>query len=255
VERTPAVAPSGFVNENLAGGAETMKEAVIRTNKLTKEFVRGSFRVVALKEVDITVAQGDFLALMGPSGSGKSTLLHLIAAMDHPTAGEISVLGANLHSLNERELALWRSRHIGFVFQSFNLLPVLTALENVELPLRLTGLTMREKREHAENVLKFVGLADRLHHLPRELSGGQEQRVAIARAMVTDPDLILLDEPTGNLDAASAQEILGLLAELNGQFDKTVVMVTHDPHAAGFAGVVRYIEKGLLLAEGRAPSN
>jgi putative ABC transport system ATP-binding protein len=232
-----------------------MKEVVIQTQKLSKEFVRDSFHVVALKNVDIAVLRGDFLALMGPSGSGKSTLLHLVAAMDRPTAGEISVLGADLHSLEEDEMARWRGAHIGFVFQSFNLLPVLTALENVELPLRLTNLSKREKRQHAEDALGLVGLGDRLQHLPRELSGGQEQRVAIARALVTDPDLILADEPTGNLDSASAQEVLSLLAQLNKELDKTIVMVTHDPHAAAFAGDVRYLEKGQLLPEGEVPSN
>jgi len=232
-----------------------MSKTVVETHKLTKEYARRTFSVVALKDVDIKVSRGDFLALMGPSGSGKSTLLHLIAAMDRPTAGEIRVLEDDLHSLGEREVARWRNRHIGFVFQQFNLLPVLTALENVELPLRLTRLSMREKREHAENALKLVGLGDRLHHLPRELSGGQEQRVAVARALVTDPDLILADEPTGNLDAASAQELLNLLAQLNQQFDKAIVMVTHDPHAATFAGGIRHLEKGRLLPEGDAASN
>lgn len=232
-----------------------MPETVIETIKLTREFARNPFPVVALKDVDITVSRGDFLALMGPSGSGKSTLLHLIAAMDSPTAGAIRVLGDNLHSLSEREVARWRNEHIGFVFQSFNLLPVLTALENVELPLRLTQLTMREKREHAESALILVGLGDRLNHLPRELSGGQEQRVALARALVTDPDLILADEPTGNLDAGSAHEVLNLLAQLNKEFDKTIVMVTHDPHAAGFAGVIRHLEKGRLLPKEEAASS
>jgi putative ABC transport system ATP-binding protein len=232
-----------------------MVETVIESRKLTKEFARNPFSVVALKDIDIKVSRGDFVALMGPSGSGKSTLLHLIAAMDHPTAGEIRVLGDNLHSLGEREVARWRNRHIGFVFQSFNLLPVLTALENVVLPLRLTRLSMREKREHAGNALTLVGLGDRLHHLPRELSGGQEQRVAVARALVTDPDLILADEPTGNLDAASAHEVLNLLARLNLEFDKTIVMVTHDPHAAGFAGVIRHLEKGRLLPEGETAAS
>jgi len=232
-----------------------MPETVIETRELTKEYARKPFPVVALKDVDIRVSRGDFVALMGPSGSGKSTLLHLIAAMDHPTGGEIRVLGDNLQSLGEREVARWRNRHVGVVFQSFNLLPVLTALENVVLPLRLTRLSRREKREHAENALTLVGLGDRLHHLPRELSGGQEQRVAVARALVTDPDLILADEPTGNLDAASALELLNLFAQLNQQFDKTIVMVTHDPHAAAFARAIRHLEKGRLLPEGEAPTH
>jgi putative ABC transport system ATP-binding protein len=232
-----------------------MNEVVIETRNLTKEYARDKFRVTALKGVDITIRRGDFVALMGPSGSGKSTLLHLIAAMDRPSGGEIRVLKDDLHALSERQVARWRNAHIGFVFQSFNLLPVLTAFENVELPLRLTPLSSSQKKEHAERALRLVGLGDRLHHLPRELSGGQEQRVAIARAVVTDPDLILADEPTGNLDAASALEVLTLLAELNKKSGKTIVIVTHDLHAARFAGNVRYLEKGILLAEGMTPSD
>jgi putative ABC transport system ATP-binding protein len=224
-----------------------MKEVVIQTRELTKEFVRDEFHVVALKDASIEVHAGEFVALMGPSGSGKSTLLHLIAAMDRPTGGDILVLGQNLRALSDREIAKWRNAHVGFVFQSFNLIPVLTAIENVELPLKLTSLKKKERMEHAETALKLVGLGDRLHHLPRQLSGGQEQRVAIARAIVTDPDLLLADEPTGNLDAASAQEILTLLVRLNKEFGKTIVMVTHDPHAAQFATVVRHLEKGELL--------
>src|ERR1051325_6238307 len=185
---------------------------------------------------------------MGPSGSGKSTLLHLVAAMDRPTGGEIVVLGEDLRSLRDREMAQWRNRHVGFVFQTFNLIPVLTALENVELPLKLTALGKRERLAHAETALRLVGLGDRMNHLPRQLSGGQEQRVAIARAIVTDPDLILADEPTGNLDAASAQEVLTLLSRLNQEFHKTIVMVTHDPHAATFASKVHHLEKGELLS-------
>lgn len=232
-----------------------MTETVIQTRGLTKEFIRDEFHVVALKDVDIEIHQGEFVALMGPSGSGKSTLLHLIAAMDKPTAGEILVLGENLRALNDGAIARWRNRHIGFVFQSFNLIPVLTAIENVELPLKLTNLGKKERLDHAATALKLVGLDDRLKHFPRQLSGGQEQRVAIARAIVTDPDLILADEPTGNLDAASAQEVLTLLARLNQEFGKTVVMVTHDPHAARTASKIRYLEKGLLLPEGQAPED
>jgi putative ABC transport system ATP-binding protein len=224
-----------------------MKDVVIQTRDLTKEYVRDEFHVVALKDASIEIHAGEFVALMGPSGSGKSTLLHLIAAMDRPTDGEILVLGQNLRSLSDREISKWRNAHVGFVFQSFNLIPVLTAIENVELPLKLTSLKKKERMEHAETALKLVGLGDRLHHLPRQLSGGQEQRVAIARAIVTDPDLLLADEPTGNLDAASAQEILSLLVRLNKEFNKTIVMVTHDPHAAQFASVVRHLEKGELL--------
>jgi putative ABC transport system ATP-binding protein len=226
-----------------------MSEVVIQTKDLTKEFIRDEFHVVALKDANIEIYKGDFVALMGPSGSGKSTLLHLIAAMDRPTDGEILVLGENLRALSDREIAHWRNVHIGFVFQSFNLIPVLTAIENVELPLKLTSLKRKERMEHAATALKLVGLGDRLTHLPRQLSGGQEQRVAIARAIVTDPDLILADEPTGNLDATSATEVLTLLSRLNKEFGKTIVMVTHDPHAASFATKVRHLEKGELLPE------
>lgn len=230
-----------------------MAETVIETSGLTKEYIRDEFHVIALKNVSIQVQKGDFVALMGPSGSGKSTLLHLIAAMDRPTDGEILVLGQNLRSLSDRAIAHWRNIHIGFIFQSFNLIPVLTALENVELPLKLTSLKKAERTEHATTALQLVGLGDRLNHVPRQLSGGQEQRVAIARAIVTDPDLILADEPTGNLDAASAQEVLTLLSRLNKEFGKTIVMVTHDPHAASFATRARHLEKGEMLPEGQAP--
>ena len=232
-----------------------MSEAVISARNLTKEFVRDEFRVTALKDVDIDVQKGEFVALMGPSGSGKSTLLHLIAAMDYATSGEIRVLGHNLRELNDRQIAHWRNENVGFVFQSFNLIPVLTAMENVELPLKLTNLKKQERLDHAATALKLVGLGDRMSHFPRQLSGGQEQRVAIARAIVTDPALILADEPTGNLDAGSAQEILTILSRLNKEFGKTVVMVTHDPHAAHFATHVRHLEKGELLAEGVVPAN
>jgi putative ABC transport system ATP-binding protein len=231
-----------------------MADTVIQIRQLQKEFARDGFRVVALKDVDITIARGEFIALMGPSGSGKSTLLHLIAAMDRPTSGEILVLGDDLRRLNDRTIAQWRNAHVGFVFQSFNLIPVLTAQENVELPLKLTNLKKKERLEHAATALKLVGLGDRMGHLPRQLSGGQEQRVAIARAIVTDPDLILADEPTGNLDAGSAQEVLVLLSRLNKEFGKTIILVTHDPHAASFASKVRHLEKGELLPEGQVPA-
>jgi putative ABC transport system ATP-binding protein len=231
-----------------------MSEPVITARNLTKEFVRDEFRVTALKEVDIDVQKGEFVALMGPSGSGKSTLLHLIAAMDYATGGEIRVLGHNLRELNDRQIAHWRNENVGFIFQSFNLIPVLTAMENVELPLKLTNLKKQERLDHAATALKLVGLGDRMNHFPRQLSGGQEQRVAIARAIVTDPALILADEPTGNLDAGSAQEILTILSRLNKEFSKTIVMVTHDPHAAHFATHIRHLEKGELLAEGVVPA-
>jgi len=232
-----------------------MGETIIQTRQLTKEFVRDEFHVVALKDVDISIARGEFVALMGPSGSGKSTLLHLIAAMDRATGGEILVLGEDLRRLSDRAIAHWRNEHVGFVFQSFNLIPVLSALENVELPLKLTNLKKKDRIAHAETALKLVGLGDRMGHLPRQLSGGQEQRVAIARAIVTDPDLILADEPTGNLDAASASDVLTLLSRLNKEFGKTIVMVTHDPHAASFATKIRHLEKGEMLAEGQAPAD
>ncbi|HXJ43707.1 MAG TPA: ABC transporter ATP-binding protein [Bryobacteraceae bacterium] len=222
---------------------------------MTKEFLRDEFHVVALKDVDIEIHKGEFVALMGPSGSGKSTLLHLVAAMDVATGGEIRVLGQDLRALSDRQIAHWRNENIGFIFQSFNLIPVLTALENVELPLKLTNLKKQERIEHATTALKLVGLGDRLGHFPRQLSGGQEQRVAIARAIVTDPALILADEPTGNLDATSAEDILSLLSRLNKEHGKTIVMVTHDPHAARFASKVRYLEKGALLTEGAVPAS
>jgi len=225
-----------------------MSEAVIETRNLSKEYIRDEFHIVALKDVSLEIHKGEFVALMGPSGSGKSTLLHLIAAMDRPTAGEIRVLGHNLRELNDREIAHWRNENVGFIFQQFNLLPVLSALENVELPLKLTHLKKPERLEHAKTALKLVGLGDRLGHFPRQLSGGQEQRVAIARAIVTDPALILADEPTGNLDATSAQEILTILSKLNKDYGKTVILVTHDPHAAQFASKVHHLEKGELVA-------
>src|SRR6201997_798137 len=225
-----------------------MPKPIIETRKLTKEFLRDEFHVIALKDVSIGVCKGEFVALMGPSGSGKSTLLHLIAAMDRPSGGEIRVLGHNLRELSDREIAHWRNEHVGFIFQQFNLIPVLTAMENVELPLKLTNLKKTERLDHAATALKLVGLGDRMNHFPRQLSGGQEQRVAIARAIVTDPALILADEPTGNLDAASAAEVLTILSRLNKEFGKTVVMVTHDPHAAQYATRVHHLEKGELMA-------
>jgi len=232
-----------------------MSETIIETRNLSKEFIRDEFHVVALKDINIEIEKGAFVALMGPSGSGKSTLLHLIAAMDKATGGEIRVLGHNLREMSDREIAHWRNVHVGFVFQQFNLIPVLTALENVELPLKLTNLKKQERLDHAATALRLVGLGERLGHYPRQLSGGQEQRVAIARAIVTDPQLILADEPTGNLDAASADEVLTILSKLNREYGKTVVMVTHDPHAARFATTIRHLEKGELLAVDAVPAN
>jgi len=232
-----------------------MSDIVIETRNLTKEFVRADYHVVALHQVTFEVHRGEFVALMGPSGSGKSTLLHLIAAMDRPSEGEIRVLGQDLRSLGDRAIAHWRNEHIGFIFQQFNLIPVLTALENVELPLKLTNLNKTQRLDHAATALKLVGLGDRLDHYPRQLSGGQEQRVAIARAIVSDPDVILADEPTGNLDAASAQDILTILSKLNREYGKTIIMVTHDPHAAQFATRSHQLEKGEFAAEDVPASN
>jgi putative ABC transport system ATP-binding protein len=226
-----------------------MSEVVIQCDKLSKEFLRGQTRVVALDAVDMSFHRGEFHALMGPSGSGKSTLLHLIAGIDKPTAGTLTVLGQRPAEMGEHDLARWRNAHVGFVFQAFNLIPVLTAVENVELPLKLTKLNRSERRDHAMTALKLVGLADRVTHFPRQLSGGQEQRVALARALVTDPDLILADEPTGNLDAASAHEVLGLVDRLNEEFGKTIVMVTHDPNAAAAAKKIHHLDKGKLATK------
>jgi len=226
---------------------------VIETTDLHKEYQRDQFQVVALQNANMQVQKGEFVALMGPSGSGKSTLLYLIAAIDRPSQGRVRVLGQDLQTLSDKEIAHWRNENVGFVFQTFNLIPVLTARENVELPLLLTHLSKKDRIDHAETALKLVGLDDRMSHYPRQLSGGQEQRVAIARAIVTDPALILADEPTGDLDAHSAQEVLEILSTLNKEHGKTVVMVTHDPHAARHANKIRYLEKGELLPEGSSP--
>jgi putative ABC transport system ATP-binding protein len=220
---------------------------VVQARSLTKIFRRDAFEVKALDDVSIEIAGGEFLALMGPSGSGKTTLLNMIAAIDRPTAGELLVLGQNVFRYSDGQAAKWRNEHIGYVFQTFNLIPVLTAFENVELPLLLTKLNQKQRRDHVMTALKLVGLEDRVHHLPKQLSGGQEQRVAIARAIVSDPTLLLADEPTGDLDSHSATEILEILKRLNEDFQKTVVMVTHDPHAASYAHVTRHLEKGMLL--------
>jgi putative ABC transport system ATP-binding protein len=222
-------------------------EPIVQATNLTKEFVRGQVKVTALEDVDLVVDRGEFVALMGPSGSGKSTLLHLIAGMDRPTDGRLVVLGEEPARLTERNLARWRNHHIGFVFQSFNLIPVLTAQENVELPLKLTSLPRARRHEMSSTALKLVGLDDRMDHFPRQLSGGQEQRVAIARAIVTDPDIILADEPTGNLDATSARDVLTLLQRLNKEFGKTIVMVTHDPHSAAAASRLIHLDKGKFV--------
>jgi len=223
--------------------------SLVDVREVRKVYKRDSFQVPVLNGITIAVPEGDFVALMGPSGSGKTTLLNLIAGIDRPTSGKIVVDGKEISNFSETALAGWRARHIGFIFQMYNLIPVLSAFENVELPLLLTKLSKSQRREHVETALKIVGLADRMRHYPRQLSGGQEQRVAIARAIVTDPTILVADEPTGDLDAKNAAETLGLLQQLNSEFKKTIIMVTHDPKAASCARHTLHLEKG-LLAEG-----
>ena len=225
--------------------------ALIELRDVTKSYTRDAIEIPVLDRVSIAVEAGDFLGLMGPSGSGKSTLLNLLAGIDRPTSGSVRVGDTEISSLPERSLAAWRARHIGFIFQLYNLIPVLTAFENVELPLLLTALTKKQRRDHVMTALGIVGLADRNDHYPRQLSGGQEQRVAIARAIVTDPTLLLADEPTGDLDAKSAAEVLTLLQRLNQEYKKTIVMVTHDPHAAERASHLLHLEKGTLVEQTR----
>jgi putative ABC transport system ATP-binding protein len=222
--------------------------AMVDVAAVRKVYRRDTQEIPVLDGIDLTVPEGEFVALRGPSGSGKTTLLNLIAGIDRPTSGTVRVAGTDLGTLSENALARWRSRHIGFIFQFYNLIPVLTAAENVELPLLLERLSRRERRERALLALKVVGLADRSQHYPRQLSGGQEQRVAIARAFVSDPKVLVADEPTGDLDAKSAEEILDLMGTLNRDFKKTIVMVTHDPRAADRAHVQRHLEKGVLTA-------
>lgn len=221
-------------------------DTLIHVNAVSKMYRRDKFEIPVLNDLSLQVPEGKFLALMGPSGSGKTTLLNLIAGIDRPTKGSISVKGTEITSLSETALAKWRANSVGFVFQFYNLIPVLTAYENVELPLILTPLSKAERKKHVETALQIVGLGDRMDHYPKQLSGGQEQRVAIARAIVTDPILIVADEPTGDLDKHSAEEILTLLERLNKEFKKTIVMVTHDPHAAGKADEVLHLDKGEL---------
>lgn len=223
--------------------------AIIQVQNVSKSYWRDSFEVPVLNNLSLEVAGGDFLALMGPSGSGKTTLLNLIAGIDRPSNGTIIVNGTDISTLSESALAKWRSTNIGFVFQFYNLIPVLTAFENVELPLLLTNLSKSERKKHVETALSIVGLGDRMHHYPKQLSGGQEQRVAIARAIVTDPAILVADEPTGDLDKHSAEEILTLMERLNTEFHKTILIVTHDPHAASKARIIRHLEKGDLIPE------
>ncbi len=221
---------------------------LVSVRALTKYYVRGDQIIPVLVDIDLDVAAGDYIALMGPSGSGKSTLLNMIAGIDKPSSGEVRVAGVDIARLSDADLALWRATHVGFIFQFYNLMPVLTAFGNIELPLQLTSLSRRERRERVETALALVGLTDRATHLPNELSGGQQQRVAIARALISDPTLIVADEPTGDLDRTTAEEILGLLERLNDELGKTVIMVTHDPKAAEKAHRLVHLEKGVLVA-------
>jgi putative ABC transport system ATP-binding protein len=226
-----------------------MNDALIEIEHVVKVYRRESLEIPVLTDINLKVPEGEFVALMGPSGSGKTTLLNLIAGIDQPTRGRIVIGGRDISQISQTELARWRSHSIGFIFQLYNLLPVLTAFENVELPLLLTNLKKTERRKHVETALGIVGLSDRLDHYPRQLSGGQEQRVAIARAIVSDPTILVADEPTGDLDAKSAEEILTLLNRLNGEYKKTIVMVTHDPKAAGRAHRMVHLDKGVLHSE------
>ncbi|MBI5203978.1 MAG: ABC transporter ATP-binding protein [Nitrospirae bacterium] len=228
------------------------KTAIVQIKNLYKSYKRGSQIIPVLQDITLDIADNEFMALMGPSGSGKSTLLNLIAGIDKIDSGSISIGGIDITSLSETELAKWRSSHVGFIFQFYNLIPVLTAFENVELPLLLTGLSKRERKEHVEMALQIVNLSDRMKHYPSQLSGGQQQRVAIARAFVTDPAILVADEPTGDLDRVSAKEILDLMERLVHELGKTIIMVTHDPRAAEKAHIIRHLDKGVLNANTQA---
>jgi putative ABC transport system ATP-binding protein len=230
--------------------AQTGSRIAVDVQQVRKIYQRDAQQLTVLDGINLSVPEGEFLALMGPSGSGKTTLLNLIAGIDRPTAGRVVVDGTDISTLSEGALARWRSRNVGFIFQFYNLIPVLTALGNVELPLLLTNLSAKQRRDRALTALRVVGLEDRAHHYPRQLSGGQEQRVAIARAIVTDPKIIVADEPTGDLDHKSAEEILELVDTLNREFHKTIIMVTHDPRAAKHAHTERHLEKGVLETNG-----
>lgn len=238
-----SAAASGVQPSDLEG------QPIIEIRSLSKVYRKGSQEVHALRDINLTIRQGEFISLMGPSGSGKSTLLNILAGIDRPTSGQIQLLGDDLLSLREDEMASWRNEHVGFVFQHFNLIPVLSAFENVELPLLLTPLSKSERRQHVLTALGLVGLSDRVKHYPRQLSGGQEQRVAIARAIVTDPSFILADEPTGDLDAQSAKDIMEILSTLSGEHGKTIIMVTHDPRSAEYASKRYFLDKGILVQE------
>ncbi|MDP3112361.1 MAG: ABC transporter ATP-binding protein [Thermodesulfovibrionales bacterium] len=230
------------------------KTAIVQIKNLFKSYKRGSQIIPVLQDITLDIADNEFMALMGPSGSGKSTLLNLIAGIDKVDSGSISIGGIDITSLSETELAKWRSSHVGFIFQFYNLIPVLTAFENVELPLLLTGLSRKERKEHVRMALRIVNLTDRMDHYPSQLSGGQQQRVAIARAFVTDPAILVADEPTGDLDRVSAKEILDLMERLVHELGKTIIMVTHDPRAAEKAHIIRHLDKGVLNANTQAAS-
>jgi putative ABC transport system ATP-binding protein len=247
---TEAPAPAAEDDTEAKGSrskAEPQKPAIIRCEGISRTFWRGKERLDVLDGLDLEIPEGSFEALMGPSGSGKTTLLNLIAGLDRPSKGRLEVAGKNIGEMSDAALAKWRSQTIGFVFQHFNLIPVLTAIENVELPLLLTKVPASERKKRAQTALRVVGLEDRMHHRPQQLSGGQEQRVGIARAIVHDPKIIVADEPTGELDRQSADEVLTLLERLNREFGKTILMVTHDPAAAARASVLRKLDKGKLL--------
>lgn len=217
---------------------------IVEVRSICKSYQRGEHTITVLNDISFDIARGEFLAIMGPSGSGKSTLLNLIAGIDRADSGSIVVNGEDITELSETELAGWRAGNVGFIFQFYNLIPVLTAAENVDLPLHLTGLSKKERREHVEAALSMVNLTERMDHYPSQLSGGEQQRVAIARAIITDPAILVADEPTGDLDRKSAQDILGLMGRMNTELGKTIIMVTHDPHAAQSAHIIRHLEKG-----------
>ncbi len=217
---------------------------IVEVRNICKSYQRGEHTITVLNDISFDIARGEFLAIMGPSGSGKSTLLNLIAGIDRADSGSIVVNGEDITELSETELAGWRAGNVGFIFQFYNLIPVLTAAENVDLPLHLTGLSKKERREHVEAALSMVNLTERMDHYPSQLSGGEQQRVAIARAIITDPAILVADEPTGDLDRKSAQDILGLMERMNTELGKTIIMVTHDPHAAQSAHIIRHLEKG-----------
>ena len=247
MESETTIGVDGAAADGAGANAASHPASLVAIRNLTKYYIRGDQIIPVLVDINLDVIAGDFVALMGPSGSGKSTLLNLIAGIDKPSSGEIRVAGVDIAQLTAGELAGWRSAHVGFIFQFYNLMPVLTAFENVELPLQLTALNRRERRERVENTLALVGLTDRMEHYPNELSGGQQQRVAIARALIADPTIIVADEPTGDLDRTTAEEILGLLGGLNRELGKTIIMVTHDPKAASKAARIIQLEKGVLV--------